>query len=187
MAEGKLNSYIEKRYNRWLDYAKYHCSLAGMSDEAIDVLNEVLAMLLEKPKEYTVHLLESKHGKYTELDFYVLQMIKLNITSSTSPYQHKYKPMPVDSNVDWQRLKIIDEIEIENDRPGEIVSQYNLVREIVNELYLSEFARKIFEFHFFNGEPFSEWPGPEDKKNLYEIYNQVQNMIRAKLKGKFIF
>ena len=41
MASEALNKYIEKRYDRWLDYAKYHCSLAGMSSEAIDVLNEV--------------------------------------------------------------------------------------------------------------------------------------------------
>ena len=42
MASEALNKYIEKRYDRWLDYAKYHCSLAGMTDEAIDVLNEVM-------------------------------------------------------------------------------------------------------------------------------------------------
>ena len=38
MASEALNKYIKKRYDRWLDYAKYHCSLAGMSSEAIDVL-----------------------------------------------------------------------------------------------------------------------------------------------------
>jgi hypothetical protein len=48
MASEALNKYIEKRYDRWLDYAKYHCSLAGMSSEAIDVLNEVMCMLLQK-------------------------------------------------------------------------------------------------------------------------------------------
>ena len=48
MASEALNKYIEKRYDRWLDYAKYHCSLAGMADEAIDVLNEVMCMLLQK-------------------------------------------------------------------------------------------------------------------------------------------
>ena len=42
-----INSYITVRYDRWLDYSQYHCSLACMPDEALDVLNEVLAMLLE--------------------------------------------------------------------------------------------------------------------------------------------
>ena len=93
MASEALNKYIEKRYDRWLDYAKYHCSLAGMTDEAIDVLNEVMCMLLQKPLEHLSRLMEAKQGKYTELDFYILQMIKLNVTSDTSPYRHKYKPI----------------------------------------------------------------------------------------------
>ena len=37
MASEALNKYIEKRYDRWLDYAKYHCSLAGMTDERSNV------------------------------------------------------------------------------------------------------------------------------------------------------
>ena len=81
MASEALNKYIEKRYDRWLDYAKYHCSLAGMSSEAIDVLNEVMCMLLQKPLEHLSRLMEAKQGKYTELDWYILQMIKLNVTS----------------------------------------------------------------------------------------------------------
>ena len=87
-----IEAFIEKRYDRWLDYAKYHCSLAGMSSEAIDVLNEVMCMLLQKPLEHLSRLMEAKQGKYTELDWYILQMIKLNVTSDTSPYRHKYKP-----------------------------------------------------------------------------------------------
>ena len=78
MASEALNKYIEKRYDRWLDYAKYHCSLAGMTSEAIDVLNEVMCMLLQKDPAYILRLMDSKQGKYTELDFYILQMIKLN-------------------------------------------------------------------------------------------------------------
>ena len=116
MASEALNKYIEKRYDRWLDYAKYHCSLAGMTDEAIDVLNEVMCMLLQKPLEHLSRLMEAKQGKYTELDFYILQMIKLNVTSDTSPYRHKYKPIPVDENVDWRRLNIIDEPDDSPDR-----------------------------------------------------------------------
>ena len=49
MASEALNKYIEKRYDRWLDYAKYHCSLAGMTDEAIDVLNEVCVCCFKSP------------------------------------------------------------------------------------------------------------------------------------------
>lgn len=42
MVSEVLNRYIEKCYNRWLDYAKFYCSLENMIGEGIDVLNEVL-------------------------------------------------------------------------------------------------------------------------------------------------
>ena len=48
MANQIINKYISERYDRWLDYAVYHCSHHGMNEEAVDVLNEVLAMLIEK-------------------------------------------------------------------------------------------------------------------------------------------
>lgn len=95
MTDDIIHNYISQRYFRWLDYAQYHCSHAGIVDEAIDVLNEVLAMLIEKynsHRDYIIRLYESKKGQYRELDFFVLQMIKLNIQSPTSPYRHKYKP-----------------------------------------------------------------------------------------------
>ena len=136
MASEALNKYIEKRYDRWLDYAKYHCSLAGMSSEAIDVLNEVMCMLLQKPLEHLSRLMEAKQGKYTELDWYILQMIKLNVTSDTSPYRHKYKPIPVDENVDWRRLNIIDEPDDSIDRTEYIREHMQDIRDMVDQLSL---------------------------------------------------
>lgn len=138
MASEALNKYIKKRYDRWLDYAKYHCSLAGMSSEAIDVLNEVMCMLLQKPLEHLSRLMEAKQGKYTELDWYILQMIKLNVTSDTSPYRHKYKPIPVDENVDWRRLNIIDEPDDSIDRTEYIRERMQDIRDMVDLLGLSE-------------------------------------------------
>lgn len=51
MASEAVNNYITKRYERWLDYSLYHCGLAGISDEATDVLNEVICSLLQKQSE----------------------------------------------------------------------------------------------------------------------------------------
>lgn len=48
MASKAVNNYITKRYERWLDYSLYHCGLAGIPDEATDVLNEVICSLLQK-------------------------------------------------------------------------------------------------------------------------------------------
>ena len=89
MASTEINNYISKRYDRWLDYAIYHCNRNGMADEAVDVLNEVLLSLLQKSDTMLRQLLSAKKKDYTDLDFFVLKMIKLNITSSTSPYQSK--------------------------------------------------------------------------------------------------
>jgi hypothetical protein len=98
--------------------------------------------------------MEAKQGKYTELDWYILQMIKLNVTSDTSPYRHKYKPIPVDENVDWRRLNIIDEPDDSIDRTEYIRERMQDIRDMVDLLGLSEksqtdlrleiFCRRIF-------------------------------------------
>lgn len=187
MASEALNSYITKRYDRWLDYAKYHCSLAGMDGEAIDVLNEVLCMLLQKNNEVVSRLMEAKQGQYTELDFYILQMIKLNITSDTSPYRHKYKSIPVDDNIDWRRLNIIDEPDDERDRSEYICDRFHEVRDIVDSLRLSERAQQIFNWKFFSGESFVDWPGPESKKELYDTYKRIFRIVMDKKEGNLLF
>lgn len=172
-----INNYITVRYNRWLDYSKYHCSLACMPDEAVDVLNEVLVMLLEKDLAYLLRMYEAKKGRYRELDYFVLQMIKLNITSVTSPYRHKYKPIPVDENVNWQQLDIVDETEQERDRAGAALREMRLIRYIFDRLELTELERQVFAFKFFAGESFAEWPGTENKKMLYQAYKVVYSAI----------
>ncbi len=172
-----INSYITVRYDRWLDYSKYHCSLACMPDEAVDVLNEVLVMLLEKDPAYLLRMYEARKGRYRELDYFILQMIKLNITSVTSPYRHKYKPIPADENVNWQRLDIVDESDQERDKAGVAFREMRLIRYIFDRLELTELERRVFAFKFFAGESFAEWPGTENKKMLYQAYKVVYSAI----------
>lgn len=190
MADDIIHNYISERYFRWLDYAQYHCSHAGMSDEAIDVLNEVMAMLLEKYNQNPTmieRLYNSKKGQYRELDFFVLQMIKLNIQSPTSPYRHKYKALPIDENADLSYIDLLDEEYEEIDRPGIILKQMNQVREIFESMNLSEIAVKVFSFKFFEGNSFAEWEGTEDPKFLYDIYNGVLKLIKDKLNNRELF
>ena len=190
MAKDIINKYISERYDRWLDYARYHCSHANMLEEAIDVLNEVLAMLIEKCESNESHVLklyDSKKGQYRELDFFVLQMIKLNIQSPTSPYRHKYKSIPIDANIDFQRMDIIDEEDPEQDRSADILQKMQKVRSIFDNLQLSKKAKRVFSWKFFEGNSFSEWEGPEDKKDLYDIYNGVLELIKNKLNNRELF
>ena len=176
----EINKYLEKRYERWLDYAKYHCSKTGCDDQANDILNEVMVSVLEKDECKINCLYNSKKGQYRELDFFILKMIKLNVYSPTSPYQNKYKNV-LFSEVELSRLNIPDEDYDEDDKPSRILSQFNQVREIFETLNLSDKAKRIFHHRFFMGLPFSEWNGNENKNDFYDTYNKIVDLIKMKL------
>lgn len=173
-----IEDYVSKRYYRWLDYASYHCAQAGINDEAIDLLNEVMLMLLAKPHQDLKILYEAKKGQYRELDFFVLRMIKLNATSMTSPYRSKNKPLPVDINTDYTRLNIIDEPDDSIDRTGVTLWRMRVIRFIFDRLELSEFDRAVFEYHFFQDRKFIDWPKIDSLKNLYSSYNYTRTVIQ---------
>lgn len=187
MVSAAVNNYIGKRYDRWLDYASYHCGIVGIPDEANDVLNEVLYSLLQKSDKLLERLLSTKKNGYTELDFFVLRMIKLNATSPTSPYQSKYKRIPSDDNVDYTAIEIEDAQEDDTDTSGIVLERMHQLRDVFENLDLSPLAKRVFEFHFFQDSNFSDWDGEETQKQLYEIYNGVQSLIKRKLSGEFIF
>ncbi|MCC8172571.1 MAG: hypothetical protein LIP00_12495 [Parabacteroides sp.] len=183
MERNTVNKYIGRQYARWLEYASYQCALTGMAGEAADVLNEVLLMLLEKPIRWVQQLLDTPHESYTELDFYVLKMIRYNTSSVTSPYQHQYHSCPVYETVNLSQLELADEKEEEVDRANEILEQFRLVRATFEEMKLSAFARKVFEYRFILGESLASWPGRENMECLYKTYNRVSNRIKRKLFG----
>ena len=105
----------------------------------------------------------------------------------TSQYRSRYTPLPVDDNVDYSRLDIEDISDDSEDRNAEILEKLHLVRETFESLDLGTVAARVFEFHFFQDGNFSEWKGPETLKQLYEIYNGVQELIRKKIAGESIF
>ena len=143
MASEALNKYIEKRYDRWLDHANYCCKISGLSSEGQDVLNEVLAGICENLSDKIERMMEKKSGAYTELDWYIMRSIRLNATSDTAPYRHKYKPIPVDENVDWRRLNIIDEPDDSIDRT-EYGRPVRVVRKSQTDLRLEILRRRVF-------------------------------------------
>jgi len=182
----ELSDYISKRYNRWLDYSKYHCTLNGMKDEAGDVLNEVMDSLLRKDENELNRLFCKKQGQYRELDYYVLRMIKLNVTSDFAPYKWKYPKLPIDAHKEFSTIITYagetedpeyDEIDI----PGKILMMTNKVRYIFENLEIPELSRRIFEYRFFQNEKFSDWPGPECNTTLYSEFNYVKDIIKKKI------
>ncbi|MGI6048726.1 MAG: hypothetical protein ACOYEG_12115 [Petrimonas sp.] len=187
MLPSEINNYLNKRYDRYLDYAEYHCNCAGIPDEAQDILNEVLLNVLEKPKEKIINLYNKKKDCYRDLDFFILRMIKLNATSATSPYRwklNKFTP-PIDKNSELTKLEIEDKVEEEKDLIQYILDKKRIVHDIVdNRLNISDKKRALFYFRFEGGKvsESSDLTGIEVKgKAVYEAYYEVRNMIKEEI------
>lgn len=174
MASRKVNDYINKRYDRWLDYAKYHCEQAAMRDEYADVLNEVLYMLLQKNDAYLDQLYDAERGTNRELDYYVLKMIRLNIQSPTSPYQHAYKRIPVD------RERDINSVDIEDEYCEDEMNHSNveMLVYVIKSLNLSDLERGIIQHKVVERKKLSDWGGREKKHLIYKTYNQTLAQIK---------
>lgn len=149
----KVHAYVDKHYSNWLNHSEWHCSKAGFPDEAVDVLNEVLLSLLQKDEEKLLKLLntKAKYGKFsdkepfTELDIYILTMIRLNVTSTTAPYHSRYKKKsPIDYEVDFSRLKIIDEEDESPDIAARTLKQMRLLRYVLRGIDVDDEDLQIF-------------------------------------------
>lgn len=186
MANSKINNYVARRYNQWLDYARYHCRKAGRSDEAEDVLNEVLLSVLCKEESKLSGMIDRKSGEYTEFDWFVLRSLRTNICCPTSPYRQKADRISIDRSVLVERLEIADVSSEEEDQPGEILEQMNQVRSALNTLQLDQRVKQIFHFRFFAGESFKNWTGKENLKKLYGTYNEVLEMVRQRVNGRLL-
>lgn len=73
-------------------------------------------------------------------------MIKLNASSPTSQYRSRYKPLPVDDNVDYSRLDIEDIPDESEDRNTEILNKLHLVRDTFESLDLGPVAARVLSF-----------------------------------------
>ncbi len=185
MASTAIDSYIIKCYNRWLDYARYHASLARIADQAEDILNTVLTSVLEKPQEKIESLLNKKSGQYTELDFYILRMIKLNAHSKTSPYRHKTKDVPHDDNTSPWDLEIVDQAHDDMDPELGKLQRYQKAREILEELDIKEYEKQIFSWKFFEDNPLTKWPGGESYTATRMIFLKVKHMMVDRIKNPY--
>lgn len=173
-----VKGYISNRYPYLLDYAKFHSSRAGIPELATDLLNDVLLQVLQKDGELLDKLYSIKKGQYREIDFYVLNLIKINAHSPLAPFRWKYRAGNIDTGVNIQRLRIIDEQQDDEvDMSELLLKEYRLVLWIFKGLDLTEFERAVFEFKFIHDELFTQWPGPENYKKVYSTYRETLDII----------
>lgn len=88
-----VREYISYRYKNWLDYANHLAITHHFEGWEADLLNDVIVDLLSKPEAKTAALLRATTRKTvngtptTELDKFVLAMLKMNATSSLAPFR----------------------------------------------------------------------------------------------------
>ncbi len=174
----QIDEYINQRYPYWLDYATYHAALAQLHDQGGDLLHTVLESLLKKDSEYLRGLLEKKKQGYTELDFFILRMIKLNAHSPTAPYRHKNKVLPRDANADPWGLDIIDEGPDESESGKDwFLRRVRQSREVLAGLKIPDREKEIFFWKFFGDNSLRSWSGDESYQVVCNTYNQVLDQM----------
>lgn len=145
-----ITDYINERYDRWLDYSTYHCNRTGIPGHEIELLNEVLLSLLEKPTIQIIKLYNQFKKEYRDLDYFVLAAIKMNAISDTAPYRYKYliKRLPECENVQSTDLTdIIDSSDDDTiDRPAEILAKYKIINEVLYSGIFTDLEINVFEY-----------------------------------------
>ena len=182
-----LEKYIGERYERWLDNARFWCKRSGLEGEEHDLLNEVLLMLWQKPRDYLEKLFRAKRKHITELDFYVLHMIRTNATSENAPYRFKYRQSPIDAYADPEMMDLEDTPYEEDDQPDRVLEMTQHVRDALHELCRSDLARRAFVRKFFAQENLQHFPEDAPRRELYQLYKRTFQAVRDKLNGSTLF
>ena len=88
-----IRSYIVYRYPNWMDYARHMARVHHFNGWAEDLLHDIICDLLKKPDEKLLRMINAKTKKLvngqptTELDKFVLHMLKLNASSQVAPFR----------------------------------------------------------------------------------------------------
>ena len=185
----EINAYITKRYERWLDRARFECLKAGMSGREHEVISEVVFSILKRDESFILQLLNQKKvqkgEELTELDWFVLKAIETNVNSETSPYRYKNRLIPR-ANIELSRLNILDIEENETDHAGYILDRMREIRTLIESMGFSEKAMAIFEYLFFEDGNVKDWPGPEKPKEIYCLYARIMKILRKKINGELL-
>lgn len=175
--DNKLHVYITQAYRRWVDYARHYIQRSKLPIEASEVVDEVLCALLERDVERLERMLGVPAKGGTELDFFIMRIIKTSIYSPRSPFRYQRGQHCTG------RLKYdVPMAETESDSGHDEVC--TLVWQMLPALDATELEKRVFIWKFFDGNPISKWPGPENKRMLYRAYNRIFRKIASEVRCK---
>lgn len=180
MDNNKLYDYIENTYDRWVNYASHYIQRSKLPINPSEVVNDVLCTLLERDVKKLEHLLIQPAKGGTELDFFIMRIIKTSIYSPRSPFRYQRgqhctchlngNVSAMESNLDSTATDIFSTAWIE-----------------LTKMNVPEFEKKVFVWKFFDGNPISKWPGPESRRKLYHAYSRIFKQIVKAAKGKISY
>ena len=182
MQSENLNSYITKRYDRWLDYAMYHCRRSGLNLEPAEVLNDVLCQLLQRNPVKLERLLNERRDKYARLDYLVLRVIRISVISPRSHVRYT-KGQHCTRTVDWD-LSGLSEVPATESEEIDPDSRLREIRAALDDLDAPQWEKEVFAWKFFEGKSLLQWPGTEHIRRLRRIYNRIFLKISCKMKVK---
>lgn len=184
----EIRRYIAERYPRWFDFASFHAAQQNLEDHATDILHEVLLAVIMMPQERVCRIfkkvskLHNSENEFSELDFFVLKMIRLNMQSDTAPYRHKYRPLKRDIPLSTNEARIPDNEEYDDeqlDTAGRQFKQWELIRIVGEALDLTPAERDLFTHVFVCREKASTIDEEQiEKKKKYKILHELKTSIQ---------
>lgn len=136
-----VEAYIEAHYNKWQHNCRQLCWRYGLADQADDILQEAICVLLKKLTTSEMYFMahEIVHG-YSLLDLFVIRAYKNKLMSDITTTRRKAKKVVRDVNIDILNVSCND-----IDEPRfDVYSAQQRLRSIVDQVEMPEKAKRHF-------------------------------------------
>lgn len=178
-----LSEYFNERYERWLDFSRYHCSKNGLAGEEEDVLMKVIEDIWQKDHQMLYDLLNQKKSNGTGIDFYILRILKIYITMPRSPYRWKYHTRKL-NYVESPNFELYNNYE-EEIRQEELSDTLELLKKSIYCNHFSLIVVKVLEWILVKGnKDFLKWPGKESSELLEKTYEKALFVLKKQFLGQ---
>jgi len=181
----EVKHYINQRYNNWLDFAKHMAKIHQFEGLADDLLHDVIIDILNKDPEKIKGLFARKTTKEidgqptTELDKFVLRMLRVNAFSPVAPFRKNTLGHKIINRAGKNCVETIKLIELNGtDRIDEIYNPERfdrldqMHRANLDRLARNGFnraARELYILHFIQAQPQAEFTQPQ-RDGINSIY-----------------